>query len=58
VYTKMWWKNDMHNTLHFLNLRAAEDAQWEIQEYARAMEDIMTGELPEIMKVWRDLKGT
>jgi thymidylate synthase (FAD) len=37
VYTEWYWKNDLHNTLHFLSLRMAEDAQQEIRDYAYAM---------------------
>lgn len=41
VYTEWIWKNDFWNTAHFLKLRADSHAQWEMQEYARAMIDIM-----------------
>lgn len=51
MYTEFIWKNDLHNTLHFLRLRSAEDAQWEIQEYARAMIEIMNLRLPYLMEV-------
>ena len=36
-YTQWYWKTDLHNLLHFLSLRADAHAQFEIQEYARAM---------------------
>lgn len=51
MYTEFVWKNDLHNTLHFLKLRAAEDAQWEIQEYARAMVELMQERLPRLMEI-------
>lgn len=37
LYTEWYWKNDLHNTLHFLNLRMDDHAQYEIRVYARAM---------------------
>lgn len=43
-YTQWYWKIDLHNLLHFLALRADFHAQWEIQQYANAM--------LEIVKVW------
>lgn len=41
TYTQWYWKIDLHNLLHFVNLRADSHAQWEIQEYARIMLDIL-----------------
>jgi thymidylate synthase (FAD) len=37
TYTEAYWKIDLHNLLHFLELRMAENAQLEIREYARAI---------------------
>ena len=37
AYTQWYWKVDLHNLLHFLSLRADAHAQWEIQEYARVI---------------------
>ena len=37
LYTEMYWQIDLHNLLHFLRLRLDNHAQWEIQEYARAI---------------------
>jgi len=34
TYTEAYWKIDLHNLLHFLELRMAENAQWEIRQYA------------------------
>ncbi|MBI4116351.1 FAD-dependent thymidylate synthase [Candidatus Pacearchaeota archaeon] len=41
IYTQWHWKNDLHNTLHFLKLRTAPDAQYEIRQYANAMGKIV-----------------
>ena len=37
LYTEWYWQIDLHNLFHFIRLRADAHAQWEIQEYARAM---------------------
>lgn len=37
MYTEWYWKNDLHNTFHFLKLRMDKHAQWEIRQYANAM---------------------
>ena len=36
-YTQWYWKIDLHNLLHFLQLRADAHAQYEIRVYAEAM---------------------
>lgn len=53
VYTEFVWKNDLHNTLHFLKLRTSEDAQWEIRQYANAMVELLKERFPLLMEaVW------
>lgn len=37
TYTESYWKIDLHNLLHFLALRMAENAQYEIRTYAEVM---------------------
>jgi thymidylate synthase (FAD) len=39
-YTEFYWKIDLHNFLHFVNLRAHSHAQYEIRVYAEKMLDI------------------
>jgi len=34
TYTEAYWKIDLHNLLHFLELRMDLHAQWEIRQYA------------------------
>lgn len=38
TFTEAYWKIDLHNLLHFLELRLAEHAQLEIREYAAAID--------------------
>ncbi len=46
TYTQWYWKTDLHNLLHFLALRGDAHAQWEIQEYARVVLDIVERWVP------------
>lgn len=41
TYTEAYWKIDLHNLLHFLQLRLAPTAQHEIREYARVIATIV-----------------
>jgi len=45
TYTEAYWKIDLHNLLHFLELRMEQNAQYEIRCYAHAI-----GE--QVVKVW------
>ena len=45
IYTEFYWSLDLHNLLHFLNLRTDEHAQYEIREYATII-------LNEIVSAW------
>lgn len=46
TYTEFFWKIDLHNLLHFSSLRADSHAQWEIQQYAFAILDIIKEWVP------------
>ena len=37
TYTEAYWKIDLHNLLHFLELRMDRHAQWDIGQYARVI---------------------
>jgi thymidylate synthase (FAD) len=37
TYTEAYWKIDLHNLLHFLQVRMDRQAQWEIRQYARTI---------------------
>ena len=51
VYTRWRWKLDFHNLDHFLRLRMDEHAQWEMQEYARAVESLLKTIWPRLMEL-------
>jgi len=40
LYTEWYWKIDLHNLFHFLELRTDKNAQYEIREYANVIFDI------------------
>jgi len=46
MYTEWYWQMDLKNMLHFLKLRMDSHAQWEIQEYARAIARIVRAVCP------------
>ena len=46
IYTRIMVNIDLHNLMHALRLRMDPRAQWEIQEYARAMYTIAKKQFP------------
>lgn len=47
-------KVDLKNLMDFLRLRLHPHAQWEIQEYARAIVELITPVVPETMKLFKE----
>jgi len=45
-YTQWYWKIDLHNLLHFLNLRTDPRAQYEIRVYADAILEVLKQWVP------------
>ena len=45
-YTECFWKTDLHNLFHFLNLRMDAHAQQEIQDYANAVYELVKFHFP------------
>lgn len=50
TYSEMYATVDLHNLLHFIKLREAPNAQWEIQEYARALKELIRPIVPIVME--------
>jgi len=46
MYTNWWWSGSLQSVMHFLNLRIADDAQWEIQQYALAVLSLVKDRFP------------
>ena len=53
-YTEWYWKIDLHNLLHFLSLRMHPHAQQEIQDYARAMYELIKPIVPVAAEAFMD----
>ncbi len=56
IYTQWYWKNDLHNTFHFLRLRNDHHAQYEIRVYAEAMAEIIKGIVPIAYEAFEDYR--
>ena len=54
TYTQWYWKVDLHNLLHFLSLRVDTRAQWEIQEFGRAIAGMVKRVAPLSYEAWVD----
>jgi len=52
LYTQYYWTVNARSLMNFLNLRAAEDAQWEIRQYALAIKDIFKEKMPQTFGAW------
>lgn len=58
TYTRMYWKLDLHNLLHFLSLRTASDAQYETRVYADAISKLITPLVPNVMFFYQKHRQT
>ncbi|HJS86179.1 MAG TPA: FAD-dependent thymidylate synthase [Acetobacteraceae bacterium] len=56
TYTQWYWKCDLHNLLHFLSLRAAPHAQYEIRAYAEAMLETVRAWVPIAFQAFVDYR--
>lgn len=54
IYTQWYWKNDLHNTFHFLRLRMDHHAQYEIRVYADAMAEMVKEVVPVAYEAFED----
>lgn len=52
LYTEVYWNQDLHNLLHLLKLRMDPHAQWEIQQYANAMYELIKDIVPWTIESW------
>jgi thymidylate synthase (FAD) len=57
TYTEAYWKIDLHNLLHFLNLRMDDHAQQEIRSYATVIgEQIVAKWVPLVWEAFLDYR--
>lgn len=53
-YTELYWKQNLHNLFHMLKLREDSHAQWEIQEFARAIYGLVKPLYPAACEAYED----
>jgi thymidylate synthase (FAD) len=53
-YTELYWKQNLHNLFHMLKLREDSHAQWEIQEFARAIYALIKPLFPAACEAYED----
>jgi thymidylate synthase (FAD) len=56
TYTEAYWKMDLHNLLHFLELRLSPHAQEEIRQYAQAIGQIVKELYPMTWEAFEDYR--
>jgi len=54
LYTEWYWKNDLHNLLHFISLRSDSHAQYEIRVYSDAMAESVKKAAPFAWEAYQD----
>ena len=54
LYTEWYWKNDLHNLLHFVGLRSDSHAQYEIQVFSDAMAESVKAVAPFAWEAYQD----
>lgn len=56
-YTEVYWTASFQAIMNFIDLRDEATAQWEIQQYAKAMKELMFDIYPETTKIWFEVKN-
>jgi len=56
TYTEFYWKINLHNLMHYLQLRMEQGAQKEIRDYANAIYDLVEPLVPITMEAFRDFR--
>ena len=54
LYTEWYWKNDLHNLLHFIGLRSDSHAQYEIRVFSDAMAQSVKDVAPFAWEAYQD----
>ena len=54
-YTEVYWTASFQAIMNFIDLRDEKTAQWEIQQYAKCLKEIMYEIYPETVKIWSDV---
>ena len=54
-YTEVYWTASFQAIMNFIELRDESTAQWEIQQYAKVMKDMMFEIYPKTTKIWSEV---
>ena len=53
-YTEVYWTASFQAIMNFIELRYEKTSQWEIQEYAKVMLNLMKETFPKITEIWSE----
>lgn len=56
-YTEVYWTASFQAIMNFIDLRDEATAQWEIQQYAKVLKELMTDVFPETTKIWFEVNA-
>lgn len=56
-YTEVYWTASFQAIMNFIDLRDESTAQWEIQQYAKAMKELVSEIFPETTKIWFEVNS-
>ena len=51
-YTEVYWTASFQSVMNFIELRDEKTSQWEIQEYAKVVQELCLTSFPKITKLW------
>jgi len=54
-YTEVYWTASFQAIMNFIELRDETTAQWEIQQYAKCLKEMMYDIYPETVKIWSEV---
>jgi thymidylate synthase (FAD) len=57
MYVRWRWTASLNAVLHFLSLRNKDDAQYEIAEYAKAIDKLIHQHYPNTTKAWNEYRA-
>ena len=54
-YTEVYWTASFQAIMNFIDLRDEKTAQWEIQQYAKVMKEMMFDIYPKTTEIWSEI---
>jgi thymidylate synthase (FAD) len=56
-YTEVYWTASFQAIMNFIELRNEKTSQWEIQQYAKVLLELMHETFPKITEIWSEAHG-